>query len=302
MRNQAINHMPEWTILKTLQWTAAYFKNHQIENPRTCAEILLAHTLNCQRLDLYLQYDKPLSGSELARFKGFILRRLAREPVAYIEGCKGFWKQVLAVSADVLIPRPETECLVENALMLIPNHSHSDSRKSHWRILELGVGSGAISLALLTERPNHWYWASDYSLSALRMAKRNIDASNPKAQVQFVAGDWFKPLAVRPVFDLIVSNPPYIRTKEIEQLQPEIHKYEPHVALDGGVDGLKAIRLIIQEAHHYLKRGGELMLEIGHDQSKAVRALAKACGKYEEIQFIKDDSGYLRVLRMRRVP
>ncbi len=300
MRNQGNNKTPEWTILKLLRWTTEYFQKHHIESPRTCAEMLLAHTLSCQRLDLYLHYDKPLDTSELARFKGFIRRRLAREPVAYIEGRKGFWKQVLEVSQEVLIPRPETERLVETALSVTPEDPSPDTDGAPWRILELGVGSGAITLALMEERPNHFYWASDASLKALELARRNIDAHHPFADIQLVAGDWLEPFAPEPNFDLIISNPPYIPTEQIQALQPEIYQYEPRIALDGGADGLNAIRSIIQKAHRCLKPCGEVMLEIGHDQKEAVHTMANDRGEYHQIEFIKDDNGHYRVVRMRR--
>jgi release factor glutamine methyltransferase len=295
MRTQGKNTTPEWTILKLLQWTAAYFKKYHIESPRTCAELLLAHTLSCQRLELYLAYDKPLDASELACFKASIKRRIAGEPVAYIEGRKGFWKQVLDVSGDVLIPRPETEFLVEAALEVIPE----DASKLPWRILELGVGSGAVTLALAAERADSFFWASDFSNAALLLAKRNILTYNTNADVHFITGDWLKPFIPKPIFNLIISNPPYIRTGDLEHLQPEIYKYEPLIALDGGADGLNAIRHIICNACRYLKRQGYLLLEIGHDQEKAVRNIAEKCGNYKKIEFIKDYNDHKRVVRMR---
>ncbi len=300
MQNQGKNTTPEWTILKLLQWTAAYFKKHHIENPRTCAEMLLAYTLSCQRLELYLEYDKPLDEPELARFKGFIRRRIAGEPVAYIEGRKGFWKQVLEVSGDVLIPRPETECLVETALEVIPESRAINADRSPWRILELGVGSGAITLVLSSERADNFFWASDLSNEALLLAKKNILNYNTNVDILFLTGDWLEPFVPKPFFNLIISNPPYIQTGAIEHLQPEIYKYEPIVALDGGADGLNAIRLIIRNAHRYLKRQGYLLLEIGHDQEKEVRDIAEESRNYKKIEFIKDYNGHSRVVRMQR--
>jgi len=250
--------------------------------------------LSCQRLELYLEYDKPLDAPELARFKALIKRRIAGEPVAYIEGRKGFWKQVLEVSGDVLIPRPETECLVEAALEVIPE----DASKSPRHILELGVGSGAVTLALASERPDNIFWASDLSNKALLLAKRNILNYNTNADILFLTGDWLEPFAPKPSFNLIISNPPYIRTRALEHLQPEIYKYEPLIALDGGADGLNAIRRIICKACRYLKQQGYLLLEIGHDQEKAVRGIAKECGNYKKIEFIKDYNDHKRVVRM----
>jgi len=299
MRNQGNNTTPEWTILKLLQWTAAYFKKHHIESPRTCAELLLAHTLSCQRLELYLKYDKPLDAPELARFKAFIKRRVAGEPVAYIEGRKGFWKQVLDVSGDVLIPRPETERLVETALEVMPEEPSDGAPQPPWRILELGVGSGAVTLALASERTHPLFYASDLSGKALLLAKRNNLNCNNGAAILFFAANWLAPFAPGPFFNMIISNPPYIRTAALEHLQPEIFKYEPLMALDGGADGLNAIRHIICDAHLYLKPQGYLLLEIGSDQEKAVRAIAEEGGYYNRIEFIKDYNDHNRVVRMR---
>lgn len=303
---------PEWTILKLLKWSTSYFQSHNIDSPRAAAEILLAHALNLKRIDLYLRYDQPLCSNELAVFKSLIQRRLTKEPVAYIVGVKEFYSMDIAVTSDVLIPRPETEHLVEAAIALLPDNSGSDLNFEKKRILELGTGSGAAVLALVSQRPEHIYFASDCSIKAVETAKRNARRHNLDSKIYFFACDWFAPLKdhIRPFqpldhsttrsFDMIISNPPYIQTLAISRLQPEIFKYEPVMALDGGEDGLCCLRHIIGNAHDYLQPGGSLLLEIGYDQENEVRKIIDSNGNYEQVVFIKDYSGNYRVVQMKK--
>jgi release factor glutamine methyltransferase len=283
--------------MKLLQWAAAYFKRHDIDSPRATAEILLSHALAANRIDLYLHYDQPLNADELNRFKALIKRRIKREPVAYILGHKGFWTLDLEVSPEVLIPRPETECLLERALENLA--AVTDSGRKH--ILELGTGSGAILLALASEKPRHTYWGTDISAGAIRVAQRNAIRHGLAERMCFMIADWFAPFAARGnVFDMIVSNPPYIKTGDLEQLQPEIKTFEPLVALDGSADGLRCLRHIIQSAHLYLKPGGRLILEMGHDQKTPLTQIIDRCGQYEDVSFYMDYSGYDRIVAMRK--
>ncbi len=291
--------LPEtWTILKLLKWTTAYFKSHHIEQPRAAAEILLAHTLGIGRVDLYVQYDRPLESHELEVFKRFIQRRIQREPVAYIVGKKEFWSMDLKVTPDVLIPRPETETLVEAALTIIPPEPGSAPLK----ILDLGTGSGAVVLAMASERPVHRFYAVDRSEKALAVALDNARMLDLNKAITFLQGNWFD--SVRELvhyFDVIVSNPPYISSHEYKALPPEIAQYEPREALDGGSDGLDAIRLIIKETARYIVPGGRLVFEIGYDQWVAVEKLIEGSGAYSEWAVIKDYSGHDRVVRTRTI-
>lgn len=297
MKDQPTSGSPVWTIQKVLQWAASYFGSKEIDSPRATAEMLLAHTLKNERIDLYLNYDKPLRNDELQEFKQLLKRRIQREPVAYILGTKGFWSMNLAVTPDVLIPRPETECLVEAAL----KHLTPESDLPPKRILELGTGSGAIVVALATQNEHHVFWASDRSPRALEVAAANAKRQGLGARIAFFAGDWLRALdpAVESL-DMIVSNPPYIRRGVIPQLQPEITLFEPVSALDGGDDGLGCLREIIGSAHVHLKPGGLLMLEIGHDQQKDVHHIIAASDQYHEIIFSKDYGGCDRVVQMRK--
>ena len=285
---------PPWTILKVLTWTAERFRARNVESPRASAEILLAHALGLGRIDLYLRHDQPLESAELDRFRAMIRRRTAGEPVAYIVGEREFWSLPMGVDPSVLIPRPETELLVEAALAELP-----PSAEGVRRVLELGTGSGAPVLAVASERPGHAYFASDRSPAALRAARANAIRNGLEGPVRFFCGDWLSPLrADAPPFDLIFSNPPYIASREIPDLQIEVARFEPRLALDGGPDGLAAIRRLIRETPAFLRRGGALLLEIGHEQRAAVEALAEANGRWSDARFRSDYAGRDRVVRL----
>ena len=285
-----------WTILSLLKWTTSYFSSHAIDNPRSTAEVLLAHTLELKRIDLYLQYDRPMHADELTGYKALIKRRVAREPVAYITGTREFWSLDFNVNNKVLIPRPETECLVEAALEVMRNKKSREPLS----ILELGTGSGAVVTALASQEPGHRYFASDISMEALAVAKENSVSLVPTG-ILFFAGDWLEPVrGSKACFDLIVSNPPYIPREEIKGLQPEIHRYEPVRALDGEDDGLGCLRRIIVTAPDCLFPGGALLLEIGYGQKEGVEAIGRQGGCFDEVAFDKDYSGIFRVARMRK--
>lgn len=287
----------EWTILNLLKWATGYFTSHGIDSPRATAEILLAFLLNLKRIDLYLRFDQPLLKSELSEFKSLIKRRASREPVAYITGKKEFWSLDLEVNPDVLIPRPDTETLVETALSCLrPADAPTDPAGL---VLELGTGSGAIVLALASERPAYRYIATDISLKAIDVARSNAKRHQLGSAIQFVAGNWLDPFSTdQPVFDMILSNPPYIPSEDIAGLQPEVCRFEPLLALDGRSDGLHAIREIVFSAHPLLKPRGVLLFEMGFDQKEAVTQLIRHCGRYHPYQFIKDDAGHDRVVVM----
>jgi release factor glutamine methyltransferase len=283
-----------WTTLDLVKWTAGYFSDHQIESARSEAEILLAHSLGTRRIDLYLNYDQPLCEDELRRFKALIKRRVDGEPVAYITGTREFWSMSLTVNPSVLIPRPETECLVEAVLPFLDHHPGSTKR-----VLEMGAGSGAIVIALAHEHPEHRYVAMDRSAAALQTARQNARTHKVNHRIDWFCGSWEAALVPdRETFDLIVSNPPYIRSGDIGGLQPEIRNYEPREALDGSVDGLRCIRHLIQSAHRYLRTGGLMALEMGCDQADDIERIASAVGQYGSPRIIRDYSGLDRVAVM----
>jgi len=283
------------SVFELLRQTVSCFRSRNIENPGASAEILLAHALGFQRIDLYLRHDQPVMACERERFRELSIRRLCHEPVAYITGHKEFWNADLVLSPAVLIPRPETECLVEAALACVPQTGKARN------ILDLGTGSGAIILALAGERPGNRFFASDRSLAALEIAGINAARNGLQEKIAFFCGDWFAPLRKDLAgFDLILSNPPYIRSAEIEGLQPEIG-FEPKAALDGGEDGLGAIRQIVLHAPDCLAENGFLLMEIGSDQRRDVTELAEKCKAYDQIRCIRDYSGHDRVMQMRRM-
>jgi len=297
MSNQETAPNQPWTILKLLNWAASYFQSHQIDSPKATAEILLAHALDLKRIDLYLQYDRPLNKAELAVFKKLVLRRTKREPVAYIVGTKEFWSLPLRVDKAVLIPRPDTERLVDVALDLL----RRETPGRPLQILELGTGSGAITLSLASEQAAHLFFASDISPAATALAKRNAHENN-LTNIHFFVGDWLE--ALRPStmpFDMIVSNPPYIPSDDIPGLQPEISKYEPLSALDAGPDGLACLRHLVQHAWIYLRPGGHLVLEIGFDQKDALTDFVQAHKRYQDFTVHTDYGGHDRVVCMTRV-
>lgn len=294
MQNQAAAEDNDWNILKLLQWTTTYFTSRSVENPRAAAEILLASVLQLERVDLYVRHDLPLSADELGRFKELIRRRVAGEPVAYIVGKREFWSMDFTVTPAVLIPRPETECLVEAALR------HLEDLPEGQNVLELGTGCGAVILALAARKPQHCFYASDLSGEALGVAYQNACRHALEKNVRFFCGSWLDPVQNRCArFEMIVSNPPYIRRSSIDNLQVEIRRFEPLKALDGGQDGLRSLEEIIGSAAGSLKAGGRLLLEIGHDQKQALEAIINRIGGYEDVNFIKDYSGHDRVVALR---
>jgi release factor glutamine methyltransferase len=292
MRNGSTPSKAPRTILEMVRWTSGYFNSHGMDSARSEAEILLAHTLGMRRIDLYLNHDKPLCEDERRRFKTAIKRRVAGEPVAYITGSREFWSLTLAVDPSVLIPRPETECLVEAVLPFLDN-----SVGTAQRVLDMGTGSGAIVIAMAHEHPEHRYIAMDRSAAALQSARKNARRHHVDHRIDWFCGSWVAALSAdRAVFDLVVANPPYIRSGDMDGLQPEIRHHEPAMALDGSEDGLRCLRQIIESAHLHLKPQGRLALEIGFDQAADVRSIAAATGRYGPPRVVKDYSGLDRVV------
>jgi release factor glutamine methyltransferase len=285
------------TILDVLRLTADYFSSHDVESPRISAELLLAHVLKVDRLDLYLRFDQPLSSEELSLYRELVKRRLRCEPVAYLTGIRAFWDLTIAVTREVLIPRPDTESLVEQALAELSRIRPSMDRAP--AIFEPATGSGAVILSLATNAPGGRFFASDVSVPALHVARGNALRSGLSDRVCFFASDWFSAVNSKTdLFDMIVVNPPYVATVEISRLAPEIRDYEPRLALDGGEDGLAHIRHIIEAAGRFLTGGGSLLMEIGWDQRLRVQALAEKADWCQDAAFFKDLAGHDRVARL----
>ena len=283
-----------WTILRLLNWTIQYFDKNGIENPRLNAEVLLAHCLNTNRIGLYLNYDKPLKKSELKKYRGLIRRRIKREPLQYITGVQEFWSLRLKVTKGVLIPRPETEILIEEALRIIPQ---IELPEKTIKILDLATGTGAIAIALAKELKEVSIIATDISDIAINLAKENAKLHGVEKHITFLMGDMFHPIHEKGgFFDLIVSNPPYIPRGDIQDLQPEVRCFEPKIAFNGDTDGLGFYRRILPQVDWYLMNDGWLILEVGKGQAHKVAKLIEDCEKFHLKSIVKDFSKIERVV------
>ena len=275
-----------WTVLRMILWSADYLEGKGIESARLDAELLLAHVVGVGRLQLYLDFERPLSGAELDGFRPLLKRRAAREPLQYIVGRQPFRELDLEISPAVLIPRPETEVLVGEILSWL-----GDRDRFGATALDVGTGSGAIGLSLALEGSFASVVATDVSEAALEMARRNRDAVDLEDKVCLRKGSLFEPVEDRERFDVIVSNPPYVAEVDEPSLQPEVRDWEPREALFGGEDGLDVLRRLAAEASMYLKAGGLLALEVGFGQTKAVVDLLEDAGGYADVRVLRDYAG-----------
>lgn len=276
-----------WRIDTILKWTRQYFSEKGVENPRLDAEVLLSHVLKKDRIYLYVYFDQPLEEKELAAFRAAVKQRAARLPVAYITGSKEFMGLEFQVTPAVLIPRPDTEILVETALGLLKEVENPE-------ILDIGTGSGAICVSMLVNLKSAKGTTVDISPDAIAVAQENADKHQVSERLTFCLGDLFSPVVGRK-FYAILSNPPYIPKEDITQLTPEVRQ-EPNLALDGGVDGLDFYRRIIEEGQHYLAPGGFIAMEVGIGQASLVAELAEKTGFFTVSNIVKDYGGIERVV------
>lgn len=274
-----------WTIGKILNWTKQYFEEKGVDSPRLDAEVLLSHILKCDRIHLYVNFDRPLVGDELSSFRQMVKARAQRMPVAYILGEKEFMGHSFRVTPDVLIPRPDTEILVEEAIRLL-------AEKEAPRIVDIGTGSGAILLSVLKGTEGSTGVAVDLSPAALAVAKSNGERLGLADRAEFRLGDLYAP--VDGLFDAILSNPPYIPVRDMEGLSPEV-KQEPEMALVGGADGLDFYRRLIDDAPRYLKEGGIVLFEVGIGEAQDVAELGKRRG-FSAQRILPDYAGIDRVV------
>jgi release factor glutamine methyltransferase len=269
---------PPWTILKLLTWTTRYFEARGIDSARLEAELLLSHTLGLERIMLYARFDQPLEPEELTAFRATVKRRAKREPIAYITGSKGFWTLELKTDARALIPRPDTEALVEKALERLPEGEAC-------RVVDVGTGTGAIALSLASERPEAEVLAVDVSEDALALARENAEANGLSGRVAFAQGDLLEGVAGE--FDVIVSNPPYVAETERGEMDADVLEWEPELALFAGEDGLAVISRLVPMAREKLKPGGSFLCEIGYRQGPEVVEIFEANG-FTEVGIAKD--------------
>ena len=277
--------MQIWTIQKLLNWVTEYLTSKRIESPRLSAELLLSHVLELKRIELYTQFDRQVPQQQLDKLHDLVKRAGLHEPVAYLTGKTEFYSMELDITSDCMIPRPETELLVQRAIEFLR------TRDDIQYICDLCTGSGCISVAIAKNFPDARITATDISASALDVTARNVEKHKIKEKVHLLCGDLFEPIIQQldvNQFDLIVCNPPYVSTVEYEKLEKNVKDYEPESALLAGTDGLDVYRRIIKKVDGFLKPGAALMLEIGYSQGPAVRELLEQTGAFGETKIEKD--------------
>lgn len=265
-----------WTVLRMIRWSGEYLEDKGVSGGRLDAEHLLAHVLDLSRLQLYLQYERPLTPVELAEYKPMLLRRAGREPLQYILGTAAFRNLEVAVDERVLIPRPETEQLVEAVLEWARKRDEATLT-----VLDVGTGSGCIALSLAQEGPFRRVVGTDPSVEALELARRNVERTGFSETVELRRGSLFEPVRGER-FHVVVSNPPYIPAGDEGSLEPEVRDWEPGDALFAGTDGLDVVRAVVEGAPAALHGGGLLALEVGLGQAPAVADLVRETGRFGE--------------------
>jgi release factor glutamine methyltransferase len=272
-------------LVEVLQKSAALFKEKGIDAPRLDAELIVGHVLALDRVALYLQHDRPLAEAEVDRIRELVRRRARREPMAYVLGHREFWSMDLLVRPGVLVPRPDTETLVEAALELVPEGER-------FFVADVGTGSGAVALAIAKERPEARVFATDIADEALRVAKENATRLGLAERIAFLKGPLLDPIPSDRTIDLVLSNPPYIPSADIADLMADVRDYEPRLALDGGPDGLDVIRGLIAASARARRA---IAIEVGAGQAERVSQLLRDTG-FTDVRTRKDLSGIDRVV------
>jgi release factor glutamine methyltransferase len=281
-----------WTVGRLLDWTTKYLEQKGSESPRLDTEVLLAHALGCKRIDLYARHTEEASEQGRHKFRELVRQRVEGCPVAYLVGRKEFFSLEFEVNRAVLIPRPDTECVVDECLRLAKGMAEP-------AVLDIGTGSGCLAVAVAKHHKTARVTAVDISPEALAVASANASKHGVAQRVRFLQGDLFAPLAASEHFDFILSNPPYIPHDDIAKLAAGVRDYEPHRALDGGADGFAVFDRLIAEAPAHLKTGGCLLIEIGSPQEGPARDRIGRHAGYELAKTIHDGSGHPRVLLAR---
>jgi release factor glutamine methyltransferase len=280
-----------WTIREVLAWTTQDFAGRGIDSPRLDAELLVAKALDMDRVGLYLDLNRPLMDQERSAIRPLVARRREREPVAYILGHRDFYGRRFEVSPDVLIPRPDTETLVEHALECIPEDTAC-------RVLDVGTGSGAIAVTIAAERPLSLLTATDISDAALAVASRNAERHEVHSRIRFERADL---LSGAEQYDVIVSNPPYITQSEMASLQAEVREHEPVIALEAGEDGLDVVRALLAAAEPATATGAQLLIEVGAGQAASVVDFAAEHAAWQSVAVYPDLNRIERVVHLRRI-
>ncbi|MGF1634754.1 MAG: peptide chain release factor N(5)-glutamine methyltransferase [Phycisphaerae bacterium] len=281
-----------WTVKRILDWTAGYFDRRRLEAPRLSAELLLGHVLGKSRIMLYAEHDKPLEPMQLETYRRLVARAAEHEPIAYLTGTAHFFNLELAVSPAVLIPRPETETLVEHVLQ----DARSLPPEAQPGVLDVCTGSGCIALAVTRHLKGARTTAVDLSPAALDVAAGNASRLGLTERVTFAEGDLFEAVDAEARFDIITANPPYIPSPQIAGLDRNVRDFEPHLALDGGPDGLAVFRRIVEALPTYLNPGGRFYIEIAFDQADAAAEVVAGTPGLVQPRVIKDLQGHPRVV------
>ena len=282
-----------WTIRRLLTWTVEFFQQHGIESARLDAEVLLASVRGKDRMYLYVHFDEPLEPAELRRFRAYVKERGAHVPLAYILGTREFMGLDFRVTRDTLIPRPDTELLVQCAVDFL--YARMAAGASDRTVADIGTGTGAIALSVLHHTEGTRADAVDISPAAAKVARDNAERLEMTERMGVYVGDLLAPLAGR-TYDMILSNPPYIPSADLAGLMPEVRCYEPRLALDGGADGLDFYRRMMEEAPSMLKDGGALAVEVGVGEATDVAALMAAEPRIMRTEIRRDLAGIARVV------
>lgn len=289
-----------WTIGRLLAWTTDFLKQHGAESPRLDAEVLLAHARGCGRIDLYASFDEPASDELRGAFRELVRRRAEGVPVAYLVGRREFFSLPFRVTRDVLIPRPETELLVTALLDRIKQRAQTAGESAAPpRVVDVGTGSGVIAICA-AKYGRCRVTAIDVSRQALEVARGNAQLHGVQEAVTFLSGDLLEPLPPGEKFDFIVSNPPYVKSGEMESLAKEVREHEPRLALEAGPKGTETIERLLLQAAERLTPGGMLLLEISPMLEHAVGALLAADQRFRQGPTLKDLAGHARVIQATR--
>ncbi|MDO5579985.1 MAG: peptide chain release factor N(5)-glutamine methyltransferase [Planctomycetia bacterium] len=284
-----------WTVQRLLEWTTDYLKKHGSEASRLEAEILLAHSLSLKRIELYTNFDEIPDEKALARFRDLVKRRGSGEPVAYLTGYKEFYSLDFEVNSAVLIPRPETEQIVLEVVELIKKRKETDSN-STFQILDIGTGSGNIAIALAKNLPGAELTAVDISEKALELARKNAKKHKMEDRIHFIQSDLFSALDLTREFDIIVSNPPYVKESEYRNLDPMVRNFEPKEALLAGPDGTEIIFRLVRDAVPFLKKGGKILIEMSPMIIHQVGDFMREDPHWGEIQILRDFARLERII------
>ena len=285
----------DWTVLRLLNWTTDFFEDRGIENPRLNAELLLGKVLDLERIMLYAEFERDITDEERQQYRQLVKKRASRVPLQHLLGETEFYGRTFQVDSSVMVPRDDTELLIDVCLDRI------DGSGEGWRCADVCSGSGIIAVTLAAEREDLEVSAVDSEQDALSVGRTNAEKHNVSDRITLLEGSLAEPLEDE-AFDLLAANPPYVPSNQIDELEPEVSEYEPRVALDGGGDGLNVIRELVPEAVRVLRSGGWMVLEMGEDQAEAVQDIVQEQNIFvpDQTELVTDTGGHRRVIAARK--